>query len=247
MTDQLSKVKEKIAALAAKTVSNGCSEAEAAMAMEKVGHLLEQYNLTMSEVQLRNEKMTEARVFDNGKRFTRMKFCVVAIANFCDCVVWSNRASNRNPKASYCFFGLEQDVMMAEFLYKTILSAMLNEAEKFKLTNVYYNAASHYGGRKRATVSFYQGFIDRINDRLGEMEETKAEKHESTGTDLIVLKGELIKKEAQKRGIRIKYTQKRISYGNYDAVSSGHSAAARVNLNRPVGGNSSDTKMIGGY
>jgi hypothetical protein len=50
---ELSRVKARIRALAEKTTSNGCTEAEALSAAEMVGRLLERYALTMEEVDLR--------------------------------------------------------------------------------------------------------------------------------------------------------------------------------------------------
>jgi hypothetical protein len=49
-TDELSRVKSRIKALAEKTVANGCTEAEAMSAAEMVGRLLERYALTMDVV-----------------------------------------------------------------------------------------------------------------------------------------------------------------------------------------------------
>jgi hypothetical protein len=51
--NELDRIKLKIKALAAKTVSNGCSEEEALSAMLGVGRLLSQYNLKMEECDVR--------------------------------------------------------------------------------------------------------------------------------------------------------------------------------------------------
>jgi len=45
--DELARVKTRVRALAEKTVSNGCTEAEALLAAEMVGRLLERYALMM--------------------------------------------------------------------------------------------------------------------------------------------------------------------------------------------------------
>ena len=46
-TTELSRVKARIKALAEKTVTNGCTEAEAMAAADMVGKLLERYALSM--------------------------------------------------------------------------------------------------------------------------------------------------------------------------------------------------------
>lgn len=58
---ELENVKRKIRALSEKTVENGATEQEALAAMEKVGALMEQYNLSMSEVYLRSLAYTTWR------------------------------------------------------------------------------------------------------------------------------------------------------------------------------------------
>ena len=55
MHSELARVKTKIKALAAKTVEAGCSEHEALHAAEMVGRLLDQYNLSMDEIDIREE------------------------------------------------------------------------------------------------------------------------------------------------------------------------------------------------
>ena len=52
-TTELTRVKARIKALAEKTVSNGCTEAEAMAAAEMVGRLLERYALSMEEIDVR--------------------------------------------------------------------------------------------------------------------------------------------------------------------------------------------------
>lgn len=49
----VSRVKARIGALAEKTTSSGCTEAEALSAADMVGRLLERYALTMEQVDLR--------------------------------------------------------------------------------------------------------------------------------------------------------------------------------------------------
>src|SRR5262249_15499778 len=68
MSTELDRVKAKIHALATKTVDRGCSEDEEMSAMEKVGKLLEQYNLTMEECDVREEKCVSVKIPLRGAR-----------------------------------------------------------------------------------------------------------------------------------------------------------------------------------
>jgi len=54
MSTNLDDIKLKIKALAAKTVERGCTEHEALSAMAGVGRLLQRYNLTMNELDVRD-------------------------------------------------------------------------------------------------------------------------------------------------------------------------------------------------
>lgn len=58
---------EKIKALMEKTIENGCSEAEALAASEKVADLLVKYEIQMSEIEYR-ETGFGYRLVDTGKK-----------------------------------------------------------------------------------------------------------------------------------------------------------------------------------
>jgi Protein of unknown function (DUF2786) len=65
---ELHKIKVKIMALANKTTDRGCSEEEAMSAMEKIGKLLEAYDLTMEECDMREEKCVSVKIPLRGAR-----------------------------------------------------------------------------------------------------------------------------------------------------------------------------------
>ncbi len=91
-TTELARVKARIKALAEKTVANGCTEAEALSAAEMVGRLLEQYAVSMDEIEVRASRCVQAEVPLGGQRRRPIDGCVPAIARFCDCKVWLARA-----------------------------------------------------------------------------------------------------------------------------------------------------------
>lgn len=55
-TTEITRVKARTKALTEKTVSNGCTEAEAMAVAEMVGRLLERYVLSMEEIDLLEER-----------------------------------------------------------------------------------------------------------------------------------------------------------------------------------------------
>src|SRR4051812_2995713 len=111
MNAELAKVKAKIKALAAKTVEAGCSEHEALYAAEMVGRLLDQYNLSMDEIDIREEVCIQGEVPAGSKRRMPIDGAVVPIARFCDVKTW--HAKRPDGTSVYCFYGFEPDVAMA--------------------------------------------------------------------------------------------------------------------------------------
>jgi hypothetical protein len=114
-TTELTRVKARIKALVDKTVSNGCTEAEAMAAAEMVGRLLERYALSMEEIDVREERCVQIEVPIGGKQRRPIDGCVTAIARFCDCKVWVSRDA---VIPSYVFFGFEADVPLAAICSK---------------------------------------------------------------------------------------------------------------------------------
>jgi hypothetical protein len=175
--NELTKVKARIRALAAKTVDQGCSEEEAMTAAAMVGNLLAQYNLTMSEVDVRDAACITLAIDSGSKKRDALWAAAFNIGVFCGCKVWFQsvgRGSNKN--AVYKYFGHETDVMMAEYLFKVIAASVDHEWRQFKLTPTYMFASS----ARTATASFKLGMTRRIGRRLHDMhEEAEAARREN--------------------------------------------------------------------
>jgi hypothetical protein len=131
-TTELSRVKARIKALAEKTVSNGCTEAEAMAAAEMVGRLLERYALSMEEIDIRQERCVQVEVPIGGKQRRPIDGCVTAIARFCDCKVWIARDV---VVPSYVFFGFDPDTALASYLFNVIDRAMTTALMAFRATH----------------------------------------------------------------------------------------------------------------
>ena len=161
-TTELARVKARIKALAEKTISNGCTEAEAMAAAEMVGRLLERYALSMEEIDVREERCVQVEVPIGGKRRRPIDGCVTSIARFCDCKVWIARDGIL---PSYVFFGFDADTALASYLFNVIDRAMATALTAFRRTNPQLS-----GTRLRdASKSFQQGMAARIADRLDQM------------------------------------------------------------------------------
>lgn len=179
--NELEAVKRKIRALSEKTVKNGCTEQEVIFAAEKIGELLNTFNLTMSEVTLKQEKCVTDK-FDTGSKHRGIAFNAMGgISRFCQTECWYSRPrkwreKDMNSGISLNFFGLESDVQMAIYLCRLISEAGNSALENFKNSEMYLSAPK--GSRRNLTFSFYRGMGDRLYTRLCEMarEREEAEK-----------------------------------------------------------------------
>src|SRR6476660_506885 len=131
-TTELARVKVRIKALAEKTISNGCTEADAMAAAEMVGRLLERYALSMEEIDVREQRCVQIEVPIGGKLRRPIDGCVTAIARFCDCKVWVSRDA---VLPSYVFFGFDADTALAGYLFTVIDRAMATALTAFRRTN----------------------------------------------------------------------------------------------------------------
>jgi hypothetical protein len=126
---ELARVKARIKALTERTVSRGCTEAEAMAAADMVGRLLERYALSMADVDVRSEPCGQIAVKLAGQRRRPIDMCVPALARFCDCKVWLARGEG---VAEYVFFGFDTDIALAAYLYEVIDRAIRTELAGFR-------------------------------------------------------------------------------------------------------------------
>jgi hypothetical protein len=230
-TTELDRVKARIKALAEKTISNGCTEAEAMAAAEMVGRLLERYALTMEEVDVREERCVQVEVPIGGKHRRPIDGCVTAIARFCDCKVWVSRDSIA---PHYVFFGFDADATLAGYLFSVIDRAMVTGLISFrvahpKLRNVRL---------RRASKSFQHGMAARVADRLDEMLGARAAHvaaQRSCGSALILVKQQVVEDAFRETAIRLVAVSKLGGTRINQAFREGQAAGDHVNLTRPVG------------
>ena len=233
---ELDRVKLKIKALAAKTVERGASEEEALAAMNVVGRLLTQYNLSMNELDVRDASYRTIHMQIGRQKRHPVDHCVPSIAALTGTKTWFHKRWGTGADSTYAFFGQEQDLQMAEYLFKLIMSAMESELKAFKTTEEYFCIGDR-GLKASAAISFQRGMASRLSVRLQQMkkEQDDALKAHSNCTALVVLKGQLTE-EAFKKQSGIKLRSARIGYrvGNLSAFAAGHEAGDKINLSRPL-------------
>jgi len=232
-------VKKRILALMAKTTENGCTEEEALSAAKKVQEMLHKYQLDLSDIKIKESKCTQGTYAAQMKNDPMVVLCLNSIAYFTDTKVW--KSSDDYGWRTYEFFGLEHDVMIAEYITKICDWAIISGGEDFKETEQYQSAPK--SSRSRLKGDFQYGMAIRLAKRIREMKnKQRFDDKQTTGRDLVVVKNAVVDEEFAKLNLNLRSTrigQRRV---NDQAYSQGSAAADKVALNPGVTSN-----KVGGH
>src|ERR1700687_942664 len=158
----LDRLKTRIQGLRSKTTDNGCTEAEALLPAAKLAELLDRYDLSLTDVEIRDAPCEQREYETYRKKRIPLDACIGAIANFCDCRVW--REKNPAGESRYVFFGLRSDIEVAHYLTELIDNAVRSELGRYK-NSVAYRRFGHRD-RNMANSSFTLAMVASIADKL---------------------------------------------------------------------------------
>lgn len=182
MTDRRERIAATIRALRAKTVENGCTEAEALAAAEKLAKLLAQHDMTLDEAEMRASPFERHQETHDDLVGQRLWKIADGIAHLTGVRYWVERPGE---PPTVNFFGFAHEVDVARYLLEICRGAMLREQRRIIQSDV--RLAHNPGRRRRAVAPFLDGMADRLRQRLRDMKPP-----EPTGTGLVVLRGSLI-------------------------------------------------------
>jgi hypothetical protein len=226
----LEKLKLRIAALRAKTMDNGCTEAEAMMAAAKVAELLDRYDLSLSDVELR-ESACERRVYETRrKNRIPLDYCVGAVGRFCDCRVW--REKNPEGETRYVFFGLPSDTEVALYLAELIDNSVRAELGRFKTTHAYQRF--RHQERHVAHGSFTLGMVMSIARKLTDMKDARDAARNLGRRDLVVLKSAVVETEMAKLGLELRQVRRPTRMVSPTAYDAGGVAGASLTIHTGI-------------
>jgi hypothetical protein len=230
---ELDKVIQRIRALRAKTVDQGCTEEEAMAAAAKVAELLDRYDLSLDEISVRQSDCVGTAVATNRRRRAPIDDCIPPVANFCDCRVWLEE--NDGEGLRYIFFGLKADVEAARFLHDLIEATFETESAAFRQGAIYGELRG--GDRRSALNSFQIGLARGIVTKLDTLKAARmaATGIQTTGFDLVAVKHSVVDDEMEKLGLR--FTTKSSSARRLvmtDAYEAGQAAGAQFEPHRLV-------------
>ena len=200
-TADIDRLVQRIQALRAKTVEQGCTEQEALAAAEKVAELLDRYGLSLSELDLRRQSCEGIGVETDRKRRGPIDDCMGTIAAFFDCRVWCETSEDATLR--YIFFGLPADVQAAVYLHDLIALAFATETLAFQTTEIY--RSTHSSRRRSATNSFQVGLARGIIRKLDTLRQARDVAGGSTnGRALVPIKEAIIDAEMDRLGLSLR-------------------------------------------
>jgi hypothetical protein len=220
----LDRLKTRIQGLRSKTTDNGCTEAEALLAAAKVAELLDRYDLSLTDVEIRDARCERREYETYRKKRIPLDDCVGAIANFCDCRVW--REKNQAGEARYVFFGLRSDIEVAHYLTELIDNAVRSELGRYKNSAAYRRF--RHQDRHVANSSFTLGMVASIADKLTAMKRERDAVNNGTGRDLVVLKASVVDAELGKLDLKLRTVRRATRMVSPTASEAGEIAGASL-------------------
>jgi hypothetical protein len=139
------------------------------------------------------------------------------------------------PGSQYVFFGFETDTALASYLYTVIDRAVITETAAFKQLNPRFRGVR----LRQASASFQHGVVARVAERLDAIHSARdaaVRAHRSTGTALIVAKNRIVEDAFRETDVRLVSMSAMGLRVIASAFRAGWDAGDRVNLNRPVVG-----------
>lgn len=226
------RLKTRIQGLRSKTTDNGCTEAEALLAAAKVAELLDRYDLSLTDVEIRDAPCDQREYETYRKKRIPLDDCVGAIANFCDCRVW--REKNQAGEARYVFFGLRSDIEVAHYLTELIDNAARFELGRYKMSVAYRRFRHQH--RHMANSSFTLGMVASIADKLNAMKSERDAVNSGTGRDLVVLKASVVDAELEKLDLKLRTVRRATRMVSPTAYEAGGLAGASLPINPGIRG-----------
>lgn len=180
---------------------------------------------------------------------------------------WSD-SKYRRGDVVFKFFGQESDIDCVRYLFRVIFEAMETEVFKYKSTPHYRQSSTRRSASHSFLQGMASRISDRLWNMKRENEASLRRAHEERmqaastvvdahvaaahnyteherkassikGTALVVLKKQLVEQEFKEQiGLKLVTRRSNTRVGDWKSYTSGQSAGDRVNLNRPIEGNS---------
>ena len=221
MDDKRSSLIAKIKALLAKTVANGATEAEAAMALAKASEMMEKYQIEETELDVRESEVDRLTINVDIDLYNALNILSPVIAELTNTRTW------RSAYGKMTFVGIRHEVEIAYYMLDLCQNALNFERNRY-LKTVELMVKSK---RIMLVRSFVMGMGESLYRRIKEI----INQRKSTGTALMVIRKDLIDAE-------LKRTNTKLNDGgnirdmllNQQAYDLGVAAGEKVALNQGI-------------
>lgn len=210
------RIAARIRALRSRTVENGCTEAEAMTAAVMLAQLLDDYNMTLDEADLRASPFADHVHDGAGTVGLKLWKPASAISKLTNTRYWTG---GEGAPTRITFVGLSHEVEIAAYLLAICERAMRTESAAMM------DAVRRLPHIKQAArvMPFLDGMADRLAARIRAMIPVQP-----LGKGLVVLRNALITEELAKRGVEIETGAARrpMTWGAYrDGLRAGDGVA----------------------
>jgi hypothetical protein len=207
------KMLERVKAILAKTMENGCTEGEAMAALAKARELMATYEI--DEDELKEFDREKATIYQSAEQdpYDIKRNLGFAVGKFCRCEAWRNKNGQR------LFCGMESDVIFATWLLDTLQRFVMRELRQYQKDLITKKGAYH--SNNLTSASFVLGCVGRIVEKLKEL----TPKYETSA---------IVKAELAKNGIVLRNTTNRGREVNPLSYVQGQKAGEHARFDRPV-------------
>lgn len=160
MNETRKKLLERIKAILAKTMANGCTEGEAMAALAKARELMATYEIDEKELEEVTEKPRVHRTEPNDPYEIKKNLCV-NVGKF------TSTKAFRDRDEVICFAGKDSDIIFATWLLDTLQRFIMRELRQYQKKLIIEKGANH--SNNLTSASFVAGCAYRINEKLKEL------------------------------------------------------------------------------
>lgn len=235
MSDNRQKLLNKIKALMAKTVENGCTEAEAMAALSMAQAMMDAYEVTLEDIkETEKESAIKETMKDMRDPHNIRGNLAVCISEFTSIKVW--RSEYKSQKFRYNFVGLKSDIDFAVWLLEHLTMFVQKELKNYIWANGHTNLEP--SAKRRVINGFVFGCCNRINAKFRELINQGKVNANNNDNALVLVKNELIVRKMNELNVELSKGRKRSSSIEPDGYAAGQAAGDRATFGRPVGSGS---------
>jgi len=154
------KMLERVKAILAKTMANGCTEGEAMAALAKARELMATYEIDEKELQDLTEKAQIHKTAPSDPYDIKRNLCV-NVGKFTSCKAFLDREEVIN------FAGKPSDIIFATWLLDTLQRFIMRELRQYQKKLITEKGINY--SNNLTSVSFVAGCAYRINEKLKEL------------------------------------------------------------------------------